>query len=152
MELRHQYDLSQSLPTKLTPVKGGQFVSASDTAIAAAVSLTLGDSGGIFTAAQSSAYTITLPTPSGAAGPAGFEFTIQLVSPGAFDISIVATGCTFEGIIQNDVTSTLPATGSTLKFASGTAALGDTIRFRSTGAGKYNVLAISSANGGITVT
>jgi len=117
------------------------------TAITAARVLTALDSGGVFTVAQSSAYAVTLPTPAGA----GVRFTLQLVSPGAFNVTVVATGCTFEGTIVNDVTSVLPATGTTFTFASGTAALGDNIEFISTSATKYFARAVSSAAGGITI-
>ena len=58
---------------------------------------------------------------------------------------------TFVGTIVNDVTSVLPATGSTLTFASGTAALGDNIEIVSISTSLYLVRAVSSAAGGITI-
>jgi hypothetical protein len=119
------------------------------TAITGATALTIADSGRIFTVAQSSAYDIDLPAP----GAADVSFYLQLVSPGAFDVTVTVAGAaaTFEGVIVNDVTSVLPATGSTLTFATGTAVLGDCIEVRSTSSTKYHVRAISSANGGITI-
>jgi hypothetical protein len=127
-------------------VNGLRIVSNTATAITTTTGLLATDSGGIFTVAQSSAYTITAPTPAGA----GVRYLLQCVSPGAFDVSIVATGCTFEGTITIDG-ATIPATGSTLKFASGAAVLGDNIELISTGTAKYFVRAIGSGAGGITI-
>ena len=117
------------------------------TAITTTRAVTAADSGGIFTVAQSSAYTITVDAPAGA----GVRHIFQCVSPGAFDVSLVATGCTFEGTITIDA-ATIPATGSTLKFASGAAILGDNIELFSTSTTKFFVRAISSGAGGITIT
>jgi hypothetical protein len=117
------------------------------TAITTTRAVTRADSGGIFTVAQSSAYTITVATPVAA----GERYVFQCVSPGAFDVSLVATGCTFEGTITIDA-STIPATGSTLKFASGAAVLGDNIELIATSTSKFFVRAISSGAGGITIT
>jgi len=119
-------------------------------AITTTVSLALDDSGGIFTVNQGSAYTITLPSPVDGAGR---EYIFSLTNPGAHDVSIVVSGsaATFVGTIVNDVTSVLPATGSTLKFASGSSALGDTIIIRSLSSTLYHVQAVSSTAGGITI-
>lgn len=119
------------------------------TAITGATALTIADSGRVFTVAQSSAYDVDLPAP----GAADVCFYLQLVSPGANAVTVTVAGAaaTFEGVIVNDVTSVLPATGSTLTFASGVAALGDCIEVRSTSSSKYFVRAISSAAGGITI-
>jgi hypothetical protein len=124
-------------------------IGTTTTAITGAVALAAADSGAIFTAAQSSAYDIDLPAP---AGP-GQRYLIQLVSPGAFNVTVtVAAGAaTFEGTIVNDVTSVVAATGNTLTFASGTAALGDWIEAISTSTTKYFIRAVSSAAGGITI-
>lgn len=51
----------------------------------------------------------------------------------------------------SDVTSVIPATGSTLTFASGAAALGDNIEIISISTTLYLVRAITSAAGGITI-
>ncbi len=117
------------------------------TAITTTRAVTRVDSGGVFTVAQSSAYTVTVAQPSAA----GERYQFQLIAPGAFDISLVATGCTFEGTITIDA-ATIPATGSTLKFASGSAILGDNIEIISTSTTKFLVRAIGSGAGGITIT
>lgn len=126
---------------------GAVFGTSGATAITTTRPVTSADSGGIFTVAQSSAYTITVAAPAGA----GERYVFQCVSPGAFDVSIVATGCTFEGTITIDA-STIPATGATLKFANGAAVLGDNIELISTSATKFFVRAIASGAGGITIT
>ncbi len=133
--------------TALQTFTGARMTTGGATAITTTRAVTSADSGGIFTVAQSSAYTITVATPAGA----GLRYKFQCVSPGAFDVSLVATGCTFEGVIQIDG-ATIAATGSTLKFASGAASLGDTIILESTSASKFNVQAIGIAAGGITIT
>jgi len=120
-------------------------------AITTTAALSLDDSGGIFTVDQGSAYTITLPSPVDGAGR---EYSFSLTNAGAHDVSIVVSGsaATFVGTIVNDVTSVIPATGSTLKFASGNAALGDTIIIRSLSTTLYHVQAVTSTAGGITVS
>ena len=117
------------------------------TAITTTRAITRADAGGVFTVAQSSAYTITVVQPLGA----GERYLFQCVSPGAFDVSLVATGCTFEGTITIDA-ATIPATGSTLKFANGAAILGDSIELISTSTTKFLVRAIGSGAGGITIS
>jgi hypothetical protein len=117
------------------------------TAITTTRAVTRADSGGVFTCAQSSAYTITVAQPTAA----NQRYVFQCVSPGAFDVSIVATSCTFEGTITIDA-ATIPATGSTLKFASGAAILGDNIELISTSTTKFLVRAIGSGAGGITIS
>ncbi len=126
---------------------GARFGTTGATAITTTRAVTSGDGGGIFTVAQSSAYTITVAAPTAA----GQRHVFQCVAPGAFDVSLVATGCTFEGTITIDA-ATIPATGSTLKFASGAAVLGDNIELISTSTSKFFVRAISSGAGGITIT
>ena len=120
--------------------------STGTTAITATRAIHRSDSCGMFTVGQGSAYTITVDQPA----TAGERYIFQLVSPGAFDVSIVATGCTFEGTITIDA-STIPATGSTLKFASGAAILGDNIEMIATSTTKFFVRAIGSGAGGITI-
>lgn len=123
-----------------------------DTAVAitGATTLTLADSGGIFTVSQAAAYDIDLPSPT--TGP-GCTYIFSLTGPAANDVTITVAGgaATFVGTIVNDVSSVLPATGSTLTYASGAAALGDTIIIRSIATNLYHVQAISSAAGGITI-
>jgi hypothetical protein len=93
---------------------------------------------------------VTLPTPPGA----GLRFVLQLVSPGANNVTVAATGCTFEGsIIKNAAApnTVVVATGTTFTFATGAALLGDSIEFISTSATKYFARAVSSAAAGITI-
>ncbi len=117
-------------------------------AITGAVALVLADSGGIFSVAQSSAYDIDVPDPT--TGP-GTKFRFYLTAPGAFDVTITALGgATFVGTIVLDA-SVIPATGSTLTFSNGNAALGDYIEFTSISTSLWHVRAVSSDAGGITV-
>lgn len=127
-------------------MSGLRVATSGATAITTTRAVTKADSGGVFTVAQSSAYTITVATPGGA----GERYLFQLVSPGANTVSIVATGCTFEGTITIDA-ATIPATGSTLTFATGASVLGDTIELISTSTSKFLVRAISSGAGGIAI-
>lgn len=131
-------------------IRGQRNSTTSATIINAATVLTLADAGGIFTVNQGTAYDIDLPSPTSGAG---CRYMFQLVSPGANAVTITVLGgaATFEGVIVNDVTSVIPATGNTLTFASGTAALGDCIEVISTATNKYFVRAITSAAGGITI-
>jgi hypothetical protein len=116
------------------------------TAITTTRAVTRADSGGMFTVDQGTAYTITVATPLAA----GERYLFQLIGPAAHDVTLVATTCTFEGTITIDA-STIPATGSTLKFASGAAVLGDSIELVATSTSKFYVRAISSGAGGITI-
>lgn len=125
------------------------FPATTPPAITSATTLVLGDSGGVFTVAQTSAYDIALPDPTTAGGCA-YKFVVT--TAGAFNVTISTTGAsTFIGTIINDVTSVIPATGSTLTIASGVAAIGDTITITSLTLGLYLVEAVTSANGGITI-
>ncbi len=132
-------------------ITGFRSASTSAAAITTTRVLALNDSGGVFSVAQSSAYDIDLPSPT--TGP-GTAFDFYLTAPGAFDVTITVTGgaATFVGSIVNDVTSVVPATGSTLTFASGVSALGDNIQIRAISTSLYLVRAVSSANGGIAVS
>lgn len=118
-------------------------------AITGATTLTLADSGGIFTVSQGAAYDIDLPSPTTGAG---LRFLFQLIGAAANAVTVTVAGgaATFEGTIQTDA-ACIVATGSTLTFASGTAALGDWIEAISTSTTKYFIRAMSSANTGITV-
>lgn len=130
---------------------GLQTKSASASAISAARVLTVQDAGGIFTVSQASAYTITLPSP--ATVGAGLRFTFMLLTNGANTVSVILPGgITFKGTIVNDVAAVLPATGVSMNFVTGTAAIGDSIEVFSIDAANYGVRAVTSAPGGITVT
>lgn len=117
-------------------------------AITAATVLTTADSGGTFSVSQAAAYAITLPTP---VSTEGLVFTFYLTGAAANAVTIAPAAGSFVGTIVNDVTSVIPATGSTLTFVSGTAALGDNIEVRSIG-NLYLVRAVTSAAGGITIS
>lgn len=120
-------------------------------AITAARILSLADSGGVFSVSQGAAYDIDLPSPT--TGP-GTNFDFCLTAPGANNVTLTVAGAaaTFVGTIVNDVTSVLPATGATLTFPSGVSALGDNIQIRSISTSLYLVRAVTSVNGGITIT
>lgn len=120
------------------------------TPITAATVLTLADSGGVFSVSQAAAYDIDLPSPT--SGP-GCRYLFYLTGAAANNVTLTVLGAaaTFVGTIVNDVTSVIPATGATLTFASGVAALGDTIEIISISTTLYLVRAVTSANGGITI-
>lgn len=131
-------------------VRGLRTSSSTAAAITGATALTLADAGGVFSVSQAAAYDIDLPSPT--TGP-GCKYLFYLTGAAANSVTITVLGgaATFVGTIVNDVTSVLPATGSTLTFVTGTAALGDTIEIVSISTGLYLVRAISSAAGGITI-
>lgn len=130
-------------------IKGARMTSATAAAITAARTLTLADSGGVFNIDQDAAFDIALPDPTTGAG---CRYTFVISDAGSNNVTVSTTGAsTFIGTIANDVTSVIPATGSTLTFASGTAAVGDTIEAISVSTSLYLIRAISSAAGGITV-
>jgi hypothetical protein len=131
-------------------VQGLRTSSSTAAAITGATALTLADSGGVFSVSQAAAYDIDLPSPT--TGP-GCRYVFYLTGAAANNVTITVAGgaATFVGTIVNDVTSVVAATGATLTFASGVAALGDTIEIISISTSLYLVRAVSSANGGITV-
>lgn len=130
-------------------IRGVRTASEQASAITAATTLTLADAGGVFEIDQDAAFDIALPDPTTGAG---CRYTFVITDAGSNNVTISTTGSsTFVGTIANDVTSVIPATGSTLTFASGTAAVGDTIEAVSVSTTLYLIRAISSAAGGITV-
>jgi hypothetical protein len=131
-------------------VAGLRTSSSSAAAITAARALTLADAGGVFSVSQAAAYDIDLPSPT--TGP-GCRYTFYLTAPGANNVTITVLGgaATFVGTIVNDVTSVIPATGATLTFATGAAALGDSIEIVSISTSLYLVRAVTQAAGGITI-
>lgn len=131
-------------------ITGLRTASGTAVAITGATVLTQRDSGGIFTIDQDAAFDIDLPSPT--AGP-GLRFTFVITDAGAQNVTITVLGgvATFVGTIINAVTSVLPATGATLTFATGVAAVGDTIEIISISTTLYLVRAVCSANGGITI-
>lgn len=137
--------------TGVAGVQGFRAKSAGAVAITTTRAMTLADSGGIFTVSQASAYDIDLPSPT--SGP-GCTYVFSLTAAGANNVTITVAGsaATFVGTIVNDVTSVIVATGSTLTFATGASALGDTIIVRSIATNLYHVQAVTSTAGGITVS
>lgn len=125
--------------------------SANATAISSARTVLLADSGGVFSVSQAAAYAITLPSPTVGAG-LKYEFFLGTAAANSVTIVVSGGAATFIGTIVNDVTSVLPATGSTLTFVTGTAALGDNIQIYSLATNLYAVRAVSSTAGGITIT
>lgn len=123
--------------------------SSTAVAITGATTLTLADSGGIFTVSQAAAYDIDLPSPT--TGP-GCTYFFSLTAPGANNVTITVAGsaATFVGNIQIDGT-TIVATGSTLTYASGASSLGDSISVRSIATNLYHIQGVAAAAGGITV-
>lgn len=122
-----------------------------DTAVAitGATTLTLADSGGIFTVSQGAGYDINLPSPSTGPGLT-FLFSVTAVAANDVTITVDAGAATFVGSIVLDA-SVIVATGSTLTFSSGNALLGDNILITSIATNMYHVMAVSSAAGGITI-
>jgi hypothetical protein len=129
---------------------GLQTVSDGAAAIAAARTMTLADSGGVFSVSQAGAYDIDLPSPVSGPG-CRYLFYLGTAAANSVTITVLGAAATFVGTIVNDVTSVLPATGSTLTFVTGTAALGDTIEIVSISTTLYLVRAVSSTAGGITI-
>jgi hypothetical protein len=130
-------------------IEGLRTSSSSAAAITAARVLTLADSGGVFSVSQAAAYDIDLPSPTTGAGCRYF-FHLTGAAANAVTITVAGAAATFVGTIAIDG-ATIVATGSTLTFASGAAALGDSIEIQSLTTGLYHVRAFSSAAGGITV-
>lgn len=132
-------------------IRGLRTSGAADPNIGGATVLTLDDSGGVFSVNQGAgAFDIDLPSPT--TGP-GCRYVFVVTAAGANNVTITVTGgaATYIGTIVNDVTSVLPATGNTLTFVTGTAAIGDTIEIISLSTSLYLVRAVSSAAGGITI-
>lgn len=131
--------------------RGLRTSSTTAAAITGATVLTLADAGGVFSVSQAAAYDIDLPSPT--TGP-GCKYVFYLTGAAANAVTITVLGgaATFVGTIVNDVTSVIPATGATLTFGSGAAALGDSIEIISISTSLYLVRAVTSAASGITIT
>lgn len=130
---------------------GLRTASTTAAAITGTTALTLADSGGVFSVSQAAAYDIDLPSPT--TGP-GCTYNFYLTGPASNTVTITVAGAaaTFVGTIVNDVTSVVAATGNTLTFVSGTAALGDNIEITSISTTLYLVRAVGTANGAITIS
>jgi hypothetical protein len=131
-------------------VRGLRTTATTAVAITGATTLTLADSGGIFTVGQGSAYDIDLPSPT--TGP-GCRYFFSLTAPGANNVTITVAGAaaTFVGSIVSEG-QIIVATGSTLTFATGASLLGDSIEIQSIATNLYHVRATASALNGITVS
>lgn len=125
--------------------------SVTATAIAGVTTIRLADSGGVFSVSQAAAYDIDLPSPTVGAG-LKYEFFLGTAGANSVTITVAGGAATFIGTIVNDVTSVIPATGATLTFVAGTAALGDNIQIFSLATNLYAVRAVTSTAGGITIT
>jgi len=117
-------------------------------AIAGVTILANSDSGTWFTVAQTSAYAITLPDPP----VAGVNYKFMVITAGANVVTISNGSAHLFGTIINDITSVIPATGTTLTLASAVTAVGDNIEIYGLDATHYMVKAVTSAAGGITIT
>jgi hypothetical protein len=126
---------------------GLRTTSSTAAAITGVTVLVAADSGGVFSVSQAAGYQITLPTPPGP----GLRFQFYLTGAAANNVTIVATAATFVGTITIDA-ATIPSTGSTLTYASGSAVLGDNIEAISISTSLYLIRAIASGAGGITIT
>lgn len=131
--------------------KQGNTETTDSTLDATTYGLTVQDSGGTFLIdPTANTVAITLPTPVGNDGLV-FRFFYETAAGNNVTILDGAAGNLFIGTIVNDVTSVLPATGTTLTFVGGTAAVGDNVEIYSVD-GRYCVRAVATANGGITIT
>ena len=130
--------------TGQTQFDGATFQAGS---ISSVTVLTNAESGTWFIVDQGAAFAITLPTPPSA----GVNFKFVIGTAGANNVTISNGSAHLFGTISNDITSVIPATGTTLTFATGTAAIGDSVEVYAIDATHYFVKAITSAAGGITV-
>lgn len=124
--------------------------SSSGSAINGARTLSFSDSGGAFSVSQGAAFDIDLPNPTLGAG-LRFIFFLGTAGPNSVTVTVAGGAATFIGTIVNDITSVIPATGATLTFVTGTAAIGDSIEIYSISSTIYGVRAFTSAAGGITI-
>ncbi len=116
--------------------------------ITGATVLTNADSGTFYSVQQTAgAYAITLPAPPSP----GTNYRFILDTAAAGNITISDGSAHFIGNLLNDVVSILPATGTTLTYIGGSAAVGDTIEIIAISATRYAVRAITSTSGGITI-
>ncbi len=129
---------------------GLRTTSASAEAIVGARVLTFADSGAVFSVSQGAAYDIDLPNPTIGSG-LSYRFVLGTAAANNVTITVAGGAATFIGTIVNDITSVIPATGNTLTFVSGTAALGDNIEIWSISNTLYFVRAVTSTAGGITI-
>jgi hypothetical protein len=130
-----------------TQVLGLTTVPAQGTAIAGARVMSLADSGGIFSVAQSGAYPITLPVPTGA----GTRYTF-LADGANNDVTIQAgAGGSFQGTIINGTVAVVAVNGGQTKIILEAAGvLGDHVEVISASTTVWIVRAVTSNAAGIT--
>ena len=102
-----------TLSATLTAV-GIRPTSATAAAIAANRTLTVADSGGIFTVAKTGVYTITLPVPA-----QGLNFKFLVIDTGANIVTILATGAICFGMLTEAGATPTVMTGTTILATSG---------------------------------
>lgn len=113
-------------------------------AISAARTLTAADSGGVFTVAKTSAYAITLPTPS-----QGLKFKFVVLDTGANAVTISDGAAHLLGTVSiNNVNTAM--TGTTLTLASA-GSVGDWVEFEGISATQYLVTGACIAASDITI-
>jgi len=118
--------------------------SGASSAIAAAVSLSKADSGGLFSVAKTSAYAITLPVPE-----QGLSFEFFVLDTGANAVTISnGSAHLFGSVSVNNVSTAMTGTTITLT-ASGS--VGDNIKFQGVDSTHYLVSGSCIAAADITV-
>ena len=115
-------------------------------AIAGLTGLTNADSGTWFSVDKTGGYAITLPTPP----VAGVNYKFAVTVDAAAAVTISNGNAHLFGFIVNDVTSVIPATGTTLTIAAA-GVVGDVVEIYGIDATHYLVKAYTSAAAGITV-
>ena len=123
------------------------------TPITAATTLTLADSGGIFSVSQGAdaTFAITVPTPQRGLR---YVFVLGVADDQTVTIHDTATSAAFIGTIVDDGPTTIAVTaaGTTLTFAASTAVVGDHIELTGVSSTVYLVRAFTSATAGITAS
>jgi hypothetical protein len=118
---------------KDSAVSGLRAVSATAAAITGATTLAAADSGGVFSLAKTSAYAVTLPTPS-----QGMTFKFLVIDTGSFAVTFSDGSAHLYGQINEAGTIPIAMTGTTLTGASGQS-VGDWICFEGIDATHYLV-------------
>ena len=114
--------------------------------ISAATTLTQAQSGARFSVFQTSAYTITLPSPG-----IGLNYKFFLNTTGAFAVSIIGPTASLIGTLSNPADTIIIGTSTSLNFVASTANVGDTIEVYGDGTA-WLCRAVTGDVGGITIT
>lgn len=104
-------------------ITGARQISATAAAIAGVTTLTSADSGGCFSVAKTSAYTITLPAPA-----QGMRFKFMILDAGANIVTIASSGANLYGQLSIANVAT-QVNGSTNVLSAATASIGDWVEF-----------------------